>query len=136
MKTQQGMILCVDDEIMVLDALKDMLTYEYGQRFAIETTESAEEALEVIDDLEKDNCSLLVIVSDWLMPGMKGDEFLIEVHKRFPKVIKILLSGQADEEAIQRTREQADLHEFIMKPWSSKVLFDSINSGLEKLLIN
>ena len=42
----------------------------------------------------------IIIVSDWLMPGMKGDEFLIQVHQKFPHIVKVLLTGQADSEAI------------------------------------
>jgi DNA-binding NtrC family response regulator len=43
-----------------------------------------------------------VIVSDWLMPGMKGDDFLVEAHKRVPTVVKIMLSGQAEQAAVDR----------------------------------
>jgi len=128
---EQGILLCVDDEMMVLSALRDQLRRVYGDRHLIEIAESAEEGLEILDELSGDGYLPLVIISDWRMPGMKGDEFLIEAHRRFPQVIKIMLSGQADEEAILRARTQANLHEFIVKPWSAEGLIASIDAGLD-----
>ena len=75
-----------------------------------------------------------VIVSDWLMPGMKGDEFLIEAHKRFPSVVKIMLSGQAETAAVDRARKEAALHDFLAKPWNAAELVESINLGLKDKL--
>ena len=91
---EKGVLLCVDDEIIVLTALKDQLRRAFGSDFHIDVAESAEEALELLDELALDGHTLLVIVSDWLMPGMKGDEFLIKAHERFPSVVKIMLSGR------------------------------------------
>ena len=91
---EKGVLICVDDEIIVLTALKDQLSRAFGSDFHIDVAESAEEALELLDELAADGHKLLVIVSDWLMPGMKGDEFLIKAHQRFPSVVKIMLSGK------------------------------------------
>lgn len=126
-----GILLCVDDEMMVLSALKDQLRQAYGNRHVVEIAESAEEGLEILDELAGEGLIPLVIISDWLMPGMKGDEFLIEAHRRFPYVIKIMLSGQVDEAAVQRSRDEANLHEFIVKPWDAGELIGSIDNGLE-----
>jgi response regulator RpfG family c-di-GMP phosphodiesterase len=65
------------------------------------------------------------------MPGMKGDEFLVEAHKRFPEVVKIMLSGQAEQAAVDRARKEAGLHEFLAKPWNAAELVESINQGLQ-----
>ncbi|MBK1649882.1 response regulator [Rhabdochromatium marinum] len=127
---KRSILLCVDDEMMVLTALRDQLRRAFDDQHMIEVAESAEEGLEILDDLSGDGYIPLVIISDWLMPGMKGDDFLIEAHRRFPHVIKIMLSGQADEAAILRSREQANLHEFLAKPWDAQTLIASIRSGL------
>lgn len=128
---ERGVLLCVDDEIIVLTALKDQLRRAFGNSFAIDVAESAEEALELLDELADQGHTLLVIVSDWLMPGMKGDEFLVKAHQRFPSVVKIMLSGQAEPEAVERARRDAGLHEFLAKPWSAAELVESINKGLQ-----
>jgi CheY-like chemotaxis protein len=126
-------ILCVDDEALILNSVIRQLQDEFEEKYTYEAAESAEEALEVLAELEEEGIKTIVIVSDWLMPGMKGDEFLIEVHKRFPKVVKILLTGQADEAAIERANKYANLHNYISKPWDKKDLIGAIRSGLEKL---
>jgi CheY-like chemotaxis protein len=127
---EKGILLCVDDEIIVLTALKDQLRRAFGNDFVIDVAESAEEALELLEELAEQGHSLLVIVSDWLMPGMKGDEFLIEAHKRFPSVVKIMLSGHAETAAVDRARQEADLHDFLAKPWNAEALVESIRLGL------
>lgn len=131
---EKGVLLCVDDEIIVLTALKDQLRRAFGSDFVIDVAESAEEALELLDELSAQGHKVLVIVSDWLMPGMKGDEFLIEAHQRFPTVVKIMLSGQAEQAAVDRARREAGLHEFLAKPWNAAELVDSINLGLRDRL--
>ena len=129
---ERGVLLCVDDEIIVLTALKDQLRRAFGSSFVIEVAESAEEALDLLDELAEQGHTLLVIVSDWLMPGMKGDEFLIQAHRRFPSVVKIMLSGQAEGEAVDRARREAALHDFLAKPWNAEALVESINLGLRE----
>jgi CheY-like chemotaxis protein len=129
---ERGVLLCVDDEIIVLTALKDQLRRAFGSSFVIEVAESAEEALDLLDELAEQGHTLLVIVSDWLMPGMKGDEFLINAHRRFPSVVKIMLSGQAENEAVDRARREAALHDFLSKPWNAEALVESINQGLRE----
>ncbi len=122
-------ILCVDDEGIVLNSLRDQLMRHFGDKYVYECAESADEALEVIDDLSAGEADILLIVSDWLMPGMKGDEFLIRVHRRFPGIVKIMLTGHADENAVRRARKEAALHRCLPKPWSEEDLIEALTSG-------
>ena len=126
-------LLCVDDEIVVLQSLKTQLKAAFGNDYLYEVAEDAEDALELINELNEEQTSIILIVSDWLMPGMKGDEFLIRVHEKFPNVVKIMLTGQADEAAIARAKEQANLHDCLFKPWSEEELVETIKLGLVKL---
>lgn len=126
-------ILCVDDEVVVLNSLKRQLKNEFSDRYLYEIAENAIEALELIEELQEDELDVIVIVSDWLMPGIKGDEFLVQVHQKFPKVVKILLTGQADDSAIERAKQQAGLHKCLPKPWSEQELVETIKSGLAML---
>ncbi len=125
-----GILLCVDDEVIVLNALKDQLRKVYGAKHMLEVAESAEEGLEILDELSAMGHMPLVIISDWLMPNMTGDEFLIEAHKRFPYVVTIMLSGHADIAAVQRTRQHGNLREFLSKPWNPQELIRCIDQGL------
>jgi CheY-like chemotaxis protein len=123
-------ILCVDDEESILDSLKEQLKRSFGRQFIYETANSAEEALEVIDELVEDSIEVLIIVSDWLMPGTRGDEFLVQVHQRYPEIVTIMLTGQADESAIARARQEANLHTCLRKPWREEELVNTIVTGL------
>ncbi len=124
-------ILCIDDEIVILESLKEQLVRCFGNKYLYETAESAEEAWEVINELSEDDVEILIIVSDWLMPGMKGDEFLIQVHQKFPQIVKVMLTGQADESAIERVQKEANLYRCLHKPWSEQELAQTIISGLQ-----
>lgn len=123
-------ILCVDDEKVILDSLKIQLKNAFQNSYSYETAESAEEAIEIIDDLQSDDIPILVIVSDWLMPGTRGDEFLIKVHEKYPRIVKIMLTGQADDQAIKRAKAEANLYECLPKPWNFEQLITIIKSGL------
>jgi CheY-like chemotaxis protein len=125
-------ILCVDDEKIVLDSLKTQLKENFGNQYAYEMAQNAQEALELIEELNEFGQCIIVIVSDWLMPGTKGDEFLIEVHQKFPGIIKILLTGQADDEAVERAKKYANLHCCLRKPWNEELLINTIKAGLIK----
>lgn len=124
-------ILCVDDEAVILQSLKEQLKRSFGQQYLYETAESADEAWEVLEELHAEDIEVLIIVSDWLMPGMKGDEFLIQVHQKYPQIVTVLLTGQADEAAIARAQEQANLHRCLHKPWTEEELTSTIIAGLE-----
>ena len=126
-------ILCVDDEVLVLNTLERQLRKAFAGAYLYEFAESADEALALVEELIEDEVDILVIVSDWLMPGIKGDEFLTIIHKKYPRIITILLTGQAEQEAVERARVQANLHAYLHKPWDSKALIDAIKSGVSKL---
>lgn len=127
----ESAILCVDDEVVILDSLKEQLKRKFGDRFIYEVAESVAEAWEVIEELQEDDIRIIAIVSDWLMPGVKGDEFLIQIHQRFPQLVTVMLTGQADQTAIDRAKEGANLHACLYKPWTEEELTDIITTALE-----
>ena len=126
----ESAIICVDDEVVILDSLKKQLKREFGDRFIYEVAESAEEAWELIEELNEDGIEVIVIVSDWLMPGTRGDKFLIQIHERFPEVIKVMLTGQGDETAIEQAKQNANLHACLSKPWTEEELTQIISTAI------
>jgi CheY-like chemotaxis protein len=126
-------IIFVDDELLVLQSLKAQSRKWFGDQYLYECAQSADEAWEVIDDLALDGVDILIIVSDWLMPGIRGDEFLIAVHRKYPRVVTMMLTGHADRQAIDRAREEANLFTCVSKPWTEEELMTHIKNGLENL---
>ncbi|HAZ47651.1 MAG TPA: hypothetical protein DDW76_24670 [Cyanobacteria bacterium UBA11369] len=129
----EAVILCVDDEAIVLKSLSIELQNAFEDSYIYEFAESPDEALEIIEEFHEDEIRILLIVSDWLMPGMKGDEFLIRVHEKYPTIVKIMLTGQADEEAVERAKQDANLYQCLRKPWNSQELIGTIRSALAQL---
>jgi CheY-like chemotaxis protein len=126
-------ILCVDDEKVILDSLKIQIKQVFDNQYLYEAAESADEAIEIIAELQSEDTPILVIVSDWLIPGIKGDEFLMQVHQKFPNIVKIMLTGQADMEAVDKARQFANLYVCLPKPWNANELIEKIQSGIAKL---
>ncbi|MEG4520983.1 response regulator [Microcoleus sp. AT9b-C3] len=118
--------LCVDDEKIVLDSLRTQLAAAFGDAYIYEGAEEGEEALDVINDINDEGISFILIISDWLMPGIRGDELLIQIHQNYPHVLKIMLTGQANELAIDRAKKQANVHWCLSKPWWEADLLETI----------
>jgi DNA-binding NtrC family response regulator len=130
---EKPIILCVDDEKIILDSLKAQLKKRFGNDYLYETAENADDAMELITELSEEGYSILVVVSDWLMPGVKGDDFLIDLHQQHPGIVKLMLTGQADEDAIEKAKDHANLHRCIYKPWAEEELVEAIETGVAKL---
>ncbi len=125
-------ILCVDDEKLVLDALLTQLRAALADEFDFEIAESGEEALQVSNELILQSREIVLVITDQLMPGMKGDQLLKELHQLSPETIKILLTGQATAEAVGRAVNQAALYQYIPKPWEKMAMLKIIKEGIEK----
>ena len=127
-------VICVDDEKIILDSLQEQVVNRIGDRFECEVAQSGEEALELIDDLLNENRQIAVIISDQLMPSMKGDEFLIAAHKKVQDAYKILLTGQATLDAVRNAINHARLYRYVMKPWREEDLMLTVEEAAEAFL--
>ncbi len=123
-------IVCVDDEKMVLNSLSKQLERELGDRCYLEIAESAEEAEDLINDLKANGDEVAMVISDQIMPGRKGDELLVGLHQKNAQIVKILLSGQSPKEAAQNAIKNANLYRFIEKPWNEAELVSIVRNGL------
>ncbi len=123
-------ILCVDDERNVLFTLRNQLM-RYFPDFMIEIAESAEEALEVVEDLLDNGLEVPLVIADQIMPRMKGDQFLIELHDRHPKILKVMLTGHASAEVVGNVVNRASLYRFMSKPWNKQDLQLTVSEALQ-----
>ena len=128
---KKATIICVDDEQLILTALRSQINRHFENEFRIETAESASEALEIVEEIILNNEELPLIISDQLMPGTKGDDLLKAVHLRLPKTLTILLTGQADTKAIGNAVNYAQLYRYIEKPWDETDMILTIREALK-----
>lgn len=126
-------ILCVDDEKIIILSLVEQLKERFGERYIYETAMSADEALMVIDELINNSVSVILVISDWLMSGMKGDEFLIKVKELYPGTVNIMLTGQATAQAIENATKNGALSAYVSKPWNKNELMNKISELLGEI---
>jgi PAS domain S-box-containing protein len=124
-------ILCVDDERNVLLTLRTQLMRHFPEH-AIEIAESGTEALELIDEIVASGGEVPLVIADQIMPGMKGDELLIELHGRYPQMVKVMLTGQARAEDVGSVVNRGHLYRFLSKPWHEADLTLTITEGLRR----
>ena len=110
-------ILTVDDEPQVLNAIERDLRQQYGADFRIIKAGSGAEALETVRQLKQRNDPLSLFLVDQRMPGMSGTEFLAEAVKLYPQARKVLLTAYADTEAAIASINTLGLDHYLMKPW-------------------
>ncbi|CAK0759862.1 histidine kinase [Gammaproteobacteria bacterium] len=124
-------ILCVDDDITVLNALRTVLVKALGSEVVVEIAEDGIDALEICSELLQQGQDLSVVISDFIMPSMRGDELLIRLHGMSPNTVKIMLTGQSDLQGIKRTINEANLYRFIEKPFRNDDIRLTAKSALQ-----
>jgi len=115
---RQKYVILIDDDILVLQALKDQLSPVWPD-LIFESCQSGEEALEVITELIEDGMEVTAVISDHIMDGMTGAELLVELHRIVPRSRKIMLTGQADLNALSLAVNKGALYRYITKPWDA-----------------
>jgi DNA-binding NtrC family response regulator len=117
--------LIVDDEILVLMGLKSQIR-RAGDKFRYEIAPDSEEAWEVINELVSEGKDISIIISDWLIHGERGNDFLKKVHTHYPNIHKNIISGRSDGKAIEALKTEINLYKFIRKPWLEEELIGTI----------
>ncbi|MBI4339873.1 MAG: FAD-dependent oxidoreductase [Chloroflexi bacterium] len=110
-------ILIVDDEPQVLNAVERDLRRHYRSEYRIVKASSGAEALEAAKELKVRGAPLALFLADQRMPAMSGTEFLTEARKLYPEARKALLTAYADTEAAIASINTIGLDYYLMKPW-------------------
>lgn len=124
-------IICVDDERDVLASLRQELEEVFGDEYQIEIASDAKECLEIYDELEEDEYKIPVVISDYIMPGMKGDELFKILHEKNSRTFKIMLTGQADAIGIANALNYGNLYRVITKPWKFDELIFTVKEAIK-----
>lgn len=110
-------ILTVDDDVDVLQAVARDLRHQYGDRFRIVRADSGATALESLQQLKLRNETVAAFLVDQRMPQMSGVEFLEQAIDQFPAAKRVLLTAYADTDAAIRAINTAKLDYYLLKPW-------------------
>jgi thioredoxin reductase (NADPH) len=110
-------ILSVDDDIPVLNAIVRDLQSHYGREYRIVKANSGAEALDITQQLKKRNAPIALFLVDQRMPGMTGIELLTRTSEFYPDARKALLTAYADTEAAITSINEIGLDHYLMKPW-------------------
>ncbi len=111
-------ILTVDDDIQVVNAIERDLRQHYRQDYRIMKATSGAVALETVQRLKQRNDQMALFLVDQRMPGMEGVAFLAEAMKFYPNARKVLLTAYADTQAAIAAINLIGLDYYLMKPWS------------------
>ncbi len=117
-------ILIVGDEIRIVSAIRRALIDE---PYDVLSAGSGTEGLKVLESMP-----VKVVISDERMPGMTGSEFLGIVKRRYPRVIRIMLTGHASLEAAMKAVNDGEIYRFFTKPWNDLELRLAVRSALER----
>ncbi len=115
-------VLFVDDEPSILRSMSRLFR---GAHFDVLTTESAEQALEIMRGRRVE-----VLVTDYRMPGMSGLELLREVRSLSPNTIRVMISGHSDINVVLAALNEGELFRFVTKPWNDLELKVTVNLAL------
>lgn len=129
-------ILTVDDDPEVLQAIARDLRQQYGDRFRIIRADSGKAALEVVQQLKLRNEPIALFLVDQRMPQMSGIEFLEQAMPIFPDAQRVLLTAYADTDAAIRAINSARLQYYLLKPWDppEEKLYPVLNDLLDDWL--
>ncbi len=129
-------ILTVDDDPEVLQAVTRDLRQEYGDRFRILRAESGAVALTALEKLKLRNDLVAMFLVDQRMPQMSGVEFLEQALSMFPSAKRALLTAYADTDAAIRAINSTSIDYYLMKPWDppEERLYPVLNDLLDDWL--
>lgn len=114
----KSIILTVDDDPEVLQAVTRDVRQGFGEHFRVIRADSGDRALDVLRKLKLANESVALMLVDQRMPGLTGVELLIEASRLFPDAKKALLTAYADTEAAITAINEVRLDYYLVKPWN------------------
>lgn len=114
---KKPIIVAVDDDAEVLQAISHDIRREYGERFRIVRVDSGDRALDVLRQVRLADETVALLLADQRMPGITGVEFLDQAKHLFPDAKRALLTAYADTDAAIKAINDVHLDYYLMKPW-------------------
>jgi thioredoxin reductase (NADPH) len=127
-------IILIDDDAQVLRSIERDMKNRYRETYRIIAGESANEMLELLEQLKRKNETVALFLSDQRMPEMDGIGFLESASAIFPEAKRVLLTAYSDIEAAIRAINEIRLNHYLLKPWNppEEKLYPVIDDLLEE----
>ena len=129
---KKSRILCVDDQLEALQAIKALLEITGVE---VITATSASEALQLVQN----DGPFFMVLSDYEMPNMKGTELLRKIREFIPEAIRILISGGLVQQEADAFISNGDCERFIAKPWNGsemiRMLYEEMGHSTDTNII-
>jgi signal transduction histidine kinase len=119
---KRAKILIVDDDPLIIQSL-EMVLERYFEVYKVS------DPFLVFDILKNEDID--VLISDEMMPGMRGSELSEKVNREYPKICKIILSGNSDKKDIVRAINDGHVFSFLFKPVDINQLLQAVKRGLD-----
>jgi response regulator RpfG family c-di-GMP phosphodiesterase len=116
-------VLCVDDDPNILAGFQRNLR----KQFSLEVASGGEQALALLES----KGPFAVIMADMQMPGMNGVELLQQAENKYPNTVRIMLTGNADQQTAVQAVNEGHVFRFLTKPCTPEVLAWALEAGLQ-----
>jgi DNA-binding NtrC family response regulator len=118
-------IVCVDDEAAILSALQQQMMRAFGNQYLFEFAESGKEAIEVVHELIDSEYIIHAIITDEMMPDMRGHQLIAEVTQISPTTRFVLLTGYIDTKVEDDIKANSKVI-YLTKPWEFNDLIEAL----------
>lgn len=121
-------VLIVDDHESLLSGLRR----QFRERYQVTTATSGPDAIEKLSSDEP----FAVVISDMRMPEMDGVEFLEILERKSPDTVRMMLTGNADQETAVRAINSGHIFRFFNKPCDAETLSEGIDAGIQQYKVH
>ena len=115
-------VLVVDDDVAMRQSMERIL---FDEPLVVVTAGSAKEAWEVLD-----NSTIDAVISDQVMPGVRGTEFLSALRERYPSIVRFMLTGNPTLDVAMKAINEGAISKFFVKPVDPQELISSLGAAL------
>ena len=136
MSTKEKLVYIIDDETIITGPMERLLSRALRKskkgEYKIQTGNHPVDVLAEMQNFSKNGSDVALIIADYMMPEMRGNEFLQEAKKIYPLAPQIILTGFADKENAIDALNNLELFYYAEKPWNNQVFTKLVLQALEK----
>ncbi len=121
----ERVVLIVDDEEVIRHALERLLK---GEGYTVHVAHDGRDALRILE-----SAPVQLVLSDFDMPGMNGVELFQQVRQRWPRILRVMLTGNRDVSTVVRSINEGEIYRFLHKPWENAQLKMMLHFAFETL---